>query len=120
MFGSQMNLTQEDSPKHPSIHTSHPLEFRLTSFKWQIVKDEIAFIGLFILAIIAVYYMPQSVSKILFVGLLILFWNSKKDYLWFAFFFVLVQMPGFFFVGFSKASLYSLPVFTLMRTMFPP
>jgi hypothetical protein len=44
---------------------------------------------------------------------LLAFLNSKRDYIWFAFFFILAQGPGYFFVETSMESQYRLPFYTV-------
>lgn len=94
-----------------------PQKLQYSDFNWQLIKDLIGFIVLFALAVISVYKMPQSLSKIFFLGLVVLFWFSKKDYFWFALYFVIIQAPGYFFASFGAAGLYSIPIFTLVSGM---
>jgi hypothetical protein len=48
------------------------------------------------------------------VLLLLLFIFLKKDYFWFAYFFIVIQGPGYFFADFSGASLHRLPLYTIL------
>jgi len=61
--------------------------------------------------------MPQSIPKIFFILLLFLFLISKKDYFWFAFFFILAQGPGYLFLDFSGLSQSRLPLYTFLPSM---
>jgi hypothetical protein len=42
---------------------------------------------------------------------------SKKDYFWFAYFFIITQGPGYFFADFSGTSLHRLPLYTFLAGM---
>lgn len=65
-------------------------------------------------SVIAVYYAPRVVNYLYFVVMLGLFWRSKKDYFWFAFFFVLVNTPGHMFVETSAEATRRLPLYKLV------
>lgn len=112
-----MNLQQGNILSHQSKWISSPLKLTFSEFTWQILKDLSAIIILFILTIFVVYNVPYSLSKLFFLGLLILFWFSKKNYVWFALFFVLSQNPGYFFSGFHATALYRIPLYTFMPGM---
>ena len=88
--------------------------YSLSKFGWQTLKNIISIIILFILSVYVVYFIGQSFSKIFFLVLLLLFLLSKRDYFWFAFFFILAQGPGNFFADFSGTSQYRLPSYTFL------
>jgi hypothetical protein len=112
-----MNVQQENALGRQTARWDHPLKFHLTDFKFQLIKEEIALILLFLYAIVATYYVPSGFSKILFLALPALFWFSKKDYFWFAFFFVIIQEPGWLFSGSAREALHRLPLYTFLPGM---
>jgi len=112
-----MYLQQDNIYNYKLKWIRSPLKFSFSGFSWQALKDLTAIIILFILSIFMIYDTPQSLSKIFFLGLLILFWISEKDYFWFAFFFVLAQEPGFFFYSFEATSLHRIPLYTFLHGM---
>lgn len=94
-----------------------PLVFSISKINLQAFKDLIAIIILFPLSFYVVYFMPQSVSMVFFILPLFLFLISKKDYFWFAFFFIIAQGPGYIFADFSGLSQYRLPLYTFLPGM---
>lgn len=62
----------------------------------------------------AVYYAPSVANYLYFTVLLVLFWRSKKDYFWFAFFFILISSPGHLFVETSASAAKRLPLFNIV------
>jgi len=90
------------------------LVFSVYAFRMQTFKDLIAIIILLVLSFYVVYFMPQSVSIVFFILPLFLFFISKKDYFWFAYFFILTQGPGYLFADFSGLSQYRLPLYTFL------
>lgn len=65
-----------------------------------------------ILAAILVYYVPTPLNKILFIGLIVIAWRSKRDYLWVTFFFVINDTPAGLFSGGERTDMYRLPLYT--------
>jgi O-antigen ligase len=57
-------------------------------------NEVILFLSIFIITVIAVYLLPQMISLIFLLVLLILFYKSSKDYFWFALAFVFESNPG--------------------------
>jgi len=80
-------------------------------------KDHLYLLALVLTAFAAVYFIPQSFTRIIFLAFLVLFWNSKRDYIWFALFFILVQQPGWFFADFSRTGLYRIPLYNFLPSM---
>lgn len=66
-----------------------------------------------LIAFISVYFLPSIISKTLFLSSLILVWITKRDYFWFAFFFILANEPGGFFSGGLASDEHRLPIYTL-------
>jgi hypothetical protein len=81
---------------------------------WNTLKDIFGIIILFVLSILFVYFLPQAFSKVFFLGLIVAFWFSKRDYFWFAFFFILAQGPAWFFSDFSATAQFRLPLFSFL------
>jgi hypothetical protein len=73
---------------------------------WEIIL----FYALFFVAIYAVY-IGKSLALPYFAALLVWAWLSKKNYFWIAFFFLILQKPGYFF---TYAETSHLPVVPLL------
>jgi hypothetical protein len=84
-------------------------EFRKDAL-WDMLQMTVCFLG----AVAAVYYAPQIANMLYFVVMLVLFWRSKKDYFWFAFFFILVNTPGHLFVETSATATRRLPLYSVL------
>ena len=78
-----------------------------------ISKEFIQFYSLFFLTIFFVYYTPPGINRLYFILLLALFWNSKKDYFWFVFIFILVAQPGILFHGTSRVAIHRIPLYSI-------
>jgi len=57
-------------------------------------KEMVKFLSLYVLCIITTYLLPNFASQAFFLLLLFLFYRSKENYFWFAFFLFLVDPPG--------------------------
>jgi len=68
-----------------------------------ILKDFSYLFVLLGIAFVSVYFLPQSISRIVFLGFILAFFFSKEDYIWFAFFFILTQGPGYIFADLGPA-----------------
>ena len=68
---------------------------------------------LFAGSVYAVYYAPSFINYVFFLIPLALFWFSKKDYFWFAYFFVLINSPAYFFYESSGQAANRLPLYSL-------
>ena len=64
-------------------------------------------------AFILVYFVDFRLNRWVFLIILPIVWFSKRDYLWIAFFFILMEMPGGLFSGGLKDDLYRLPIYSL-------
>ena len=93
------------------------IEINKTTTITQSVKDLFFLIILLILSFYAVYFTPQNISRVFFLLPLFVFLLSNRNYLWFAYFFVLAQGPGYFFADFSGASQQRLPLYTFLAGM---
>lgn len=84
------------------------------------LPDVIQLILLFTGSFICVYYLPQYVGSVFFLILLPFFLFSKKDYFWFALFFIISSAPANIFVGSSFDSLYRLPFYNILAGRLTP
>lgn len=64
-------------------------------------------------AVFAVYYAPSLVNYLYFLGLLVLFWRSERDYFWFGFYFIIINTPAFLFFESSAEATRRLPLYSL-------
>lgn len=60
-------------------------------------KDIIELYSLFFLSVLFIYKSPQIIGIIFQLFLLIAFWQSKRDYFWLAFVFIIMSEPGYLF-----------------------
>ncbi|MBN1181399.1 MAG: hypothetical protein JXB49_03870 [Bacteroidales bacterium] len=65
-----------------------------------------------LIAFILVYFVNVRINRFLFLIFLPLIWRSKRDYLWLAFFFILMEQPGGLFSGGLRADPYRLPIYS--------
>lgn len=78
------------------------------------VKEPIALFIYLIAATILVYYVPVGLNRLLFLLFLILFYRSKKNYLWIAFLFIIIEQPGGLFSGGLRNDQLRLPIYSIM------
>ena len=78
----------------------------------KVLLGTIAIVVLFAVTVYFVYYAPVGTDKLYCVVLFFLFWYSKSDYFWFAFFLIISAFPGGFFLEMSGTALRRLPVFS--------
>lgn len=79
-------------------------------------KFNFDFLYLLILVLLSVgivYFTPGVVSRLFFLVILPFVWTSKKDYFWFAFFFMLLNQPGGLFSGGEALDDRRLPLYSL-------
>lgn len=76
--------------------------------KNHLFKDIIQFYAVYLFVVVAVYKTPTIVALIIQVGILYVFYNSKKDYFWFAFIFIVSSTPASFFTVLDAANTLSL------------
>ena len=62
-------------------------------------KDNNQIMLLFFISILVVYYLPFRLNQLIFFIFIFLAYRSKKDYLWIAFFLILIDAPGRLFQG---------------------
>lgn len=88
-----------------------------SDFGWQVGRDVILMICLLVMSFYAAYFASEDIARVFFLSLLVLFVLSKKNYFWFAFFFIIAQGPGHLFADFSAASSHRLPFYTFLAGM---
>ncbi|UCF70166.1 MAG: hypothetical protein JSW49_08175 [candidate division WOR-3 bacterium] len=88
-----------------------------SDFGWQVARDIFFLVCLLAMSFYAVYFASEDASRVFFLSLLIFFVLSKKDYFWFAFFFIIAQGPGHLFADLSAASSHRLPFYTFLAGM---
>jgi hypothetical protein len=77
-----------------------------------ILSRSIAIVLLFAITVYMVYIAPIGVDKLFCALLLVMFWYSKADYFWFAFFLVINSFPAGFFSETTGDALRRLPIFS--------
>lgn len=87
------------------------------SFRREVIKDMFITSGLFFIAFLLVFYSPSKVRDVCFLGILYAFWKTKRNYIFFAFFFIIVNTPAYFFDIFTLEAKYRLPIYTLVSGM---
>lgn len=65
-------------------------------------------------SVFLVYYVPVGLTRVLFLPFLFLFYQSKRNYLWIAFIFVLIEQPGGLFSGGLVDDTTRLPIYNIM------
>ena len=79
----------------------------------RINKDFIQLLLLVVVSIFVVYFTSGIVARLFFLVLLPFVWFSKRDYFWFAFFFLLLNQPGGLFSGGDLMDEKRLPLYKL-------
>lgn len=78
-----------------------------------ILYRSVAIVALFALLAYFVYLAPIGLDRLFCVILFIMFWYSKSDYFWFAFFLIIPSFPAGFFTETSIEAIRRLPLFTI-------
>ena len=86
-------------------------------FKKQVGIDMLQMIGLFLASVYFVYFSSPLLRDLAFLIPLFLFWRSKKNYFWFAYFFILVNAPIGIFGNYYFAAEYRLPIYSVLPSM---
>jgi len=87
------------------------------SFKKDVLNDFLQMTMLFIASVIAVYKTSPAIRDLFFLIPLILAFRSKKDYFWFAYFFILINSPAFFFASRAQEAIFRLPFYSFVPTL---
>jgi len=85
-----------------------------SNFKKEVLVDFIQMTILFLASIVAVYKVSNTARDLFFFIPLILAFRSKKDYFWFAYFFILVNSPASFFVNRYQDAIFRLPYYAVI------
>jgi hypothetical protein len=81
--------------------------------KYGVLFSSLGIFVLFWISVVVVYVAPIGDDKIVFIVLLLLFWFTKMDYFWFAFFIIIALTPGGFFTETTNDAVRRLPLFTI-------
>jgi hypothetical protein len=77
-----------------------------------VLYSSIALFALFSLTVYMVYFAPIGIDKLFCAILLVLFWYSKTDYFWFAFFMIISSFPAGLFSDSSYDAVRRLPIYS--------
>jgi len=80
---------------------------------FEIFINSIGIIALFWLSVLTVYVFPIGLDKLFFAILFFIFWYSKSNYFWFAFFLIINFSPGSFFTETAGDALRRLTIYTI-------
>ncbi|HLP59512.1 MAG TPA: hypothetical protein VK186_11810, partial [Candidatus Deferrimicrobium sp.] len=78
-----------------------------------LLKDSLKILALYFFTVLVIYKLPGIMGYILFIVFYILFYKSKKDYFWLAFFYALCTGPGGFFYISEEVTIGQLPIFRI-------
>ena len=84
------------------------------TFKRDVFVDFAQMMALLLSSIFVVYFTNPAVRDLFFLIPLFLSVKSKKDYFWFAYFFILISAPASLFINRTQAALFRLPFYTIM------
>jgi len=87
-----------------------------SNFKKEVVVDFLQMTALFIASVIAVYKLNHTLRDLFFLIPLLLAFKSKKDYFWFAYFFILINAPASFFVNRTQDAFFRLPFYSVISS----
>lgn len=79
-----------------------------------ILYDCLYFFALVAAGIFLVYYVPRSLNNLVFIVYFVLYYRSKREYVWIAFLFFILDQPGYLFSGEAKEELHRLPLYSLL------
>lgn len=68
-------------------------------FMKQTHKEVYLLIALLCTSVVSVYFMPAMLSRLIFLGILVAVYNTKMDYVYLVWFFVINNAPGLLFSG---------------------
>lgn len=88
----------------------------ISFFSWK--KDNNLLVLLLLFTFLVVYYSPNvNITRILFLLLLVPLYNSRRDYLWLAWVFILFDAPGYLFKGGQFADVQRIPIYPIMANI---
>ncbi len=82
-----------------------------------IVRELLLMLSLLFASFYVVYMASTDISRVFFLLLSVAFLFTRKSYFWFAYFFILVQAPGYLWADYSGLSQYRLPMYTPVSGM---
>ncbi|MFN8258862.1 MAG: hypothetical protein U0W24_24455 [Bacteroidales bacterium] len=91
-----------------------------TTFKREVYIDFIQMSALFLGSVISVYKAGPTIRDLYFLIPLALAFKSKKDYFWFAYFFILISAPNGLFANRTQAAMFRLPFYGVSSFSFTP
>ena len=81
-------------------------------------KDNFLLLGLLVITFVLVYYSPDIIiTRVAFLLFLIPLYFSKKDYIWLAWIFIIVDAPGYLFKGGLLNDPNRIPVYPLISSI---
>lgn len=80
---------------------------------WWSKDNNLLFVLLFFASFL-IYFVPQLITRFVFLFFLVLAYRSNKDYLWIAFLFILLETPGGFFYGGILVDQHRVPLYTIV------
>ena len=85
------------------------------TFKRDVFVDLMQMSALLLGSVFVVYFSNPAIRDLFFLIPLMLSVKSKKDYFWFAYFFLLISAPASLFVNRTQAAQFRLPFYTIMK-----
>ncbi|CAN5392036.1 hypothetical protein BH10BAC5_BH10BAC5_11130 [soil metagenome] len=79
-----------------------------------IFYDCLYFFALIAGGVFLVYYVPRSLNNLVFIVYFVLYYKSKREYVWIAFLFFILDQPGYLFSGEAKEELHRLPLYSII------
>jgi len=83
------------------------------SFKKDVLIDFLQMAVLFLASVFVVYRSSPAIRDLFFLLPLALAFRSKKDYFWFAYFFILINAPASLFVNRTQDAIFRLPFYSV-------
>ena len=80
----------------------------------RIVLEVVLLLMLLFASVYAIYFAAEIVAKIFFLIVLVIFLFTKKDYFWFAFFFIIIAQPGWLFKPYAIGTTARVPIYTFL------
>lgn len=89
-------------------------KFRSYSESKIILYYSLGIVLLFFTLVYVIYIAPVGIDKLFFVILFVIFWYSKADYFWFAFFLIINSSPAGLFAISTRETTRMLPLFSIL------
>jgi len=88
-----------------------------TRHRTHAIREILLMASLLFASFYVVYMASTDISRVFFLLLIVTFLFTKQNYFWFAYFFILVQGPGYLWADYSGISLHRLPMYTPVAGM---